>query len=100
MSKPGQNVFLIKYKPTAVASTRGSVGLGCLLLVFGGWCRLVRIDRWLLAGGSLGLSVPFPELMLEVGHVGLVGELIQVESAAATTVSATPLARELKGPFT
>jgi hypothetical protein len=32
----------------------------------------------LLAGGSWGLAVPFPELALEVGHVGLVGKLVQV----------------------
>jgi hypothetical protein len=49
-----------------------------LLLVPGGWRWLVRVDRGLLAGGSWGLAVPFPELALEVGHVGLVGELVQV----------------------
>ena len=32
----------------------------------------------MLARGSWGLAVPFPELALEVGHVGLVGELVQV----------------------
>jgi hypothetical protein len=74
----GQYALLIEYKPTAIASTRGSVGLGCLLLVPGGWRGLVRVDRRLLAGGSWGLAVPSPELALEVGHVGLVGELVQV----------------------
>jgi hypothetical protein len=29
-------------------------------------------------GASRRLAVPFPELALEVGHVGLVGELAQV----------------------
>jgi hypothetical protein len=33
----------------------------------------------LLARGSWGLAVPFPELALEVGHVGLVGELARVK---------------------
>jgi hypothetical protein len=69
---------MIEYKPTAVASTRGSVGLGSLLLVVGGWRWFVSIDRWLLAGGSWGLAVPFPKLVLEVGHVGHVEELVQV----------------------
>jgi hypothetical protein len=27
------------------------------------------INRWLLAGGSWGIAVPFPELALEVGHL-------------------------------
>ena len=48
------------------------------VLVPGGWRGLVRVDRWLLAGGSWGLAVPFPELALEVGHVELIGELVQV----------------------
>ncbi len=65
--------FLIEYKHTAVASTRGSVGLSCLLLVSGSWRWLFRVDRWLLAGWSWGLAVPFSELALELGHVGLVG---------------------------
>ena len=28
--------------------------------------------------GPRGLAVPFPELALAVGHIGLVGELVQV----------------------
>jgi hypothetical protein len=77
-SNSGRNALLIEYKTTAVASTREGVGLGCLLLVVGDWRGFVRIDRWLLAGRSWGLAVPFSELALEVGHVGLVGELVQV----------------------
>jgi hypothetical protein len=77
-SNSDQNAVLIEYKPTAVASTRGSVCLGCLLLVVCCWRWLVCIDHWLLAGGSWGLAVPFSELAIEVGHVGLVGELVQV----------------------
>jgi hypothetical protein len=39
--------------------------------------RLATNDHWLpeLARGCWGLMVPFPELVLEVGHVELVGEL-------------------------
>jgi hypothetical protein len=48
------------------------------VLVPGGWRGLVRVNHGLLAGWSWGLAVPFPELALEVGHVGLVGELVQV----------------------
>jgi hypothetical protein len=40
---------------------------------------MILVDRWLLVGGSWGLAVPFLELVLEVGHVGLVGELVQVQ---------------------
>ena len=94
----GQYALLIEYEPTAVASTRGSLGLGCLLLVPGGWRGLVRVDRGLLAGGSWGLAVPFPELVLEIGHVGLVSELVQVlERRGGDSLSYT---RESKGPFT
>jgi hypothetical protein len=53
-------------------------GSVAFLLVPGGWHGLVRVDCWLLAGGSWGLTVPFPELALEVGHVRLVGELVRV----------------------
>jgi hypothetical protein len=42
-----------------------------------GWRGLVRVDRGLLADGSWGHAVPFLELALEVGHVELIGELVQ-----------------------
>jgi hypothetical protein len=76
-SNSGRNSLQIEYS-TAVASIRKSIGLGCLLLVVGGWRGFVRIDSWLLAGWSWGRDVPFPELALEVGHVRLVGKLVQV----------------------
>jgi hypothetical protein len=40
---------------------------------------MILVDHMLLVGGSWGLAVPFLELVLEVGHVGLVGELVQVQ---------------------
>ena len=55
-SNSGRYALLIEYEPTAVASTRRSIGLCCLLLVPGGWRGLVRVDRGLLAGGSWGLA--------------------------------------------
>jgi hypothetical protein len=55
-SSSGRNALLIEYKPTAVASTRESVGLCRLLLVVGGCRGFVRIDRGLLEGGSWGLA--------------------------------------------
>ena len=49
--------------------------------------------------GPRGLAVPFPELALAVGHIGLVGELVQVRERRGcklqATASATPLARDL-----
>jgi hypothetical protein len=64
---------------------------------------LVRIDCSLLAGGSWGLAVPFPKLALEVGHAGLVGELVQVrERRGGDSLRDIdgPVARESKGPLT
>jgi hypothetical protein len=78
-SNLGRNALLIDYQSTSVDSTIGGVGLNCFLGVWvGGWRGFVCIDRWLLAHGCWGLAVPFPNLALEVGHVGLVGELVQV----------------------
>jgi hypothetical protein len=44
-SNSSRNALLIEYKPTAIASTRESVGLSCLLLVVGCWRWFVHIDR-------------------------------------------------------
>jgi hypothetical protein len=54
-SNSGRYALLIEYEPTAVASTRGSVCLCCLLLLLvpGGWRGLVRVDR-------LHSRFPFP----------------------------------------
>jgi len=47
--------------------------------------------RWLLAGWSWGLVVPFPELALEVVYVGLVGELVHWCSCLRRRGIPTPL---------
>jgi hypothetical protein len=54
---------------------------------------LVRIDCSLLAGWSWGLAAPFPKLALEVGHVGLVGELVQVRERSFREILGTRIER-------
>jgi hypothetical protein len=68
-------------------------GLGCFLGVVVGWRGFIRIDHGLLARGSWGLAVPFPELALEVGHVGLVGELARVKRLREARVRAGATAK-------
>jgi hypothetical protein len=63
-SNSGRNALLIEHKLTTVASTRESVGLGCLLLVVGGWRGFVRIDRACLWAGLWASRYYSPSLRL------------------------------------
>jgi hypothetical protein len=82
-SNSGRNALLIEHKPTTVASTRESVGLGCLLLVVGGWCGPAgsSASTAVACGRVFGPRGTIPRAcacQVEVGHVGLVGELFKV----------------------
>jgi hypothetical protein len=99
----GRWPILIKCKPHSGAAIDGIIAIFCLGLASraagaGAASRgLLLVVHTLLVQWPWGLVIPFPELALEVGHVGLVLELVQVLHRLHAC-SATLLARELYWP--
>ena len=60
--------YLHSYNDSGPGSSKGA----------GVEAQIASTDRISQSQGSSGLAVPFLELALEGGHVGLVGELVQV----------------------